>query len=246
MARYERQFADVAKLLEEAAHDKTPSITSHVFSWDFYELLYQRFGDIEDMKHLGHDMADWFLDVWLPYMVEKLDWYHADPITSTGKDIYQALQRLTALQDQKVMIENTPVTEMLVGAEIADKNKEHALAYIDRKIRYEAVYFYHLVLQDDYFDKSQDSEDMMAYLELIKHEALRELLPKRVVDGKYEFMYSNYDIEFAKGDWAEIMERLEEVTEIRAEIDKKRKDKGEDKRQKQKWAGMYVPELPED
>lgn len=240
------QFADVAKLLEEAAHAETPSITSHLFSWDFYELLEQRFGDIEDMKHLGRDIADWFLDVWLPHMVEKLDWYHADPITSTGKDIYQSLQRLTALQDQKVMIENTPVTDMLVSAETAEKNKAHALAYIDQKIRYEAVYFYHLVLQDDYFDKSQDSEDVMAYLELTEHQALRELLPKRVVDGKYEFMYSDHDTEFAKGDWAEIVERLEEVTEIRAEIDKKREGKGEDKRQKQKWAGMYVPELPGD
>lgn len=61
------------------------------------------------------------------------------------------------------------------------------------------------MLQDDYFDKSQDSEDVMAYLELTEHEALRELLPNRVVDGKYEFMYSTYDTEFAKGDWAEIV-----------------------------------------
>lgn len=132
-------------------------------------------------------------------MVEKLDWDHTNPITSTGKNIYQTLQRLTALQDQKVMIENMPITEILVSAEAAEKNKQHALACTNQKIRYEA---------------------------------LRELLLKRIVDGKYEFMYANHDIELAKDDWAKIVERLlEEVTGIRAEIDKKREGKGEYKRQ---------------
>lgn len=236
------QFSELDKLLEDAVHADEQMMTSNLFSWDLYELLEQRFSEIENLKSLGRDLADWFVDVWLPHMVKKLEWYHADPITSTGKNIYQALGRLITLRDQKNMIENTPVEEMLVSSDKAEKNKEHALQYIDQKMRYESIYFHHLVQQDDYFDKSQNSEDVMSYLELTEHEALRELLPIRVVDGKYEFMYSGYNVEHAKQDWAKIVERLEKITKCRAK-------NGDDSKSKLKrgdrgWEVVYMPKLP--
>jgi hypothetical protein len=100
------------------------------------------------------------------------------------------------------------------------------------------------MMQDDYFDQSQSSKDIMTYLELTEHEVLRKLLPKRVVDVQYEFMYSGYNIDYAKQDWAEIVERIEEVTKIRANADGKSKRKDAYKRKK--WGGMYVPKLPDE
>lgn len=237
------QFNDIDRILLNADREEKVISSSHIFSWDLYELLEQRFGAIEDMNHLGRDLADWFLDVWVPHMIEKLEWYHADPVTSTGKNIYQVLERLVALHNQQVMIANTPVTEMLVSSETAEKNKLHAITYIEQKRQYEAIYFYHLVMQDDYFDKSQDSEDTMTYLELTEHEALRELLPTHVGTWQYKFMYSNYDIDRAKQDWEKIVERIEKVTQIRAENDEKYKGKAKDRRQR--WAKVHMPKLPE-
>ncbi len=61
-------------------------------------------------------------------------------------------------------------------------------------------------MQDDYFDKLQNIENMMTCLELIEHKILRKLLLKCVLNGRHEFMYANHDMELVKDDWVEIVE----------------------------------------